>query len=216
MLDGQVDYSRLSREELAGVLRVIDAERYPINHANALAQYRALEGPVLAAAAKPESPKRRDQLVAEALQFHVSAMVLMKYALLYVVAVGTASFVAAEVIAIRALALGRTSDPISRGSNPYFIATGLITALMVYVVLAKRHPRGYFVTASCVWLVAGAVDIALTIAIQPAWVDYLLQRFFPGLVWNSGLITLAGLLCGLMPPPGRLPHPEKADPSEGR
>ena len=212
MLDGQVDYSRFSREELAEVLRVIDGARYPINHANALAQYRALDAPASAMATEPESPRRRDQLVAEALQFHVSAIVLMKYTLLHVVAVGMAGFVAAEVIAIHALALGQTSDPISRGSNPYFIATGLIAALMVYVLLAKRHPRGYFITALCVCLVAGAVDFALAIAIQPAAADYLLQRFVPGLVWNSGLITLAGFLCGLMRRPGAQTQPEGADP----
>jgi len=214
MLDGQVDYSHLSREELANVLRAIDGERYPINHANALARYRALEVPVSAAAAKPESPKRRDQLVAEALQLHVSAIVLMKYAMLYIVAVGLASIVAGESVAIRALTLGQTSDPISRGSNPYFIATGLIAALLVYVLLAKRHPRGYFVTAFCVCLVAGAVDIALTIAIRPSAADYLLQRFFPSLVWNSGLITLAGFLCGLMRLPGAQSQPDEADPVE--
>lgn len=215
MLDGEVDYSRLSREELADVLRHVDAERFPINYANAMDRYRSLEVPIAVPPEKNKEPaKSRGQLVAEALQLHVSAKVLAKYAALQLVTVGMVNFVVSEIIVIRALALGQTSNPITRISSPYVTAATLVTALLVYVLLAKRHPRGYFVTATCVVLVAGAVDLALGITFQPAAATHLLPRFIPSLVSAMAMITLAGFLCGLMPLPGEQPHTEEADPGQ--
>lgn len=227
MIDGEVDYSGLTREEIADVLRNIDAQRFPQNHANALERLRAFPAPTsnpLQGADRASTPpprpiepprKPRAQLLAEAGQWRVDPKVLTKNTLLFVVAVQLAGFLANEVVTIRALAHGEAPAPIGPTSSPpHILAATLVTALLVCIALAKRHPRGYFVTATCIVTLAAAFDLGLMLWVASGAAGLQIYRHLMGLFECLPLVALAGFVTGLMPLPGDRSNEQEAGPRQ--
>ena len=206
MIDGQVDYSNHTREQLIDVMSHIDAQRFPLNHANAVRRLQELSlsggrEPLLGSqpdASETVRDKTREELRAEALQFVPAPFVYLKYSLANLLA----TFVAMDAYVLVAMrqAMGRAEayDMNSLFREPTAIVLGWVAAVLVFVVLGKRHPRGYFINATIVIVISWGIVLALLAVTAPASLGSRgLGVWVAAFVADLCKVGIAGWICGL-------------------
>jgi hypothetical protein len=182
-MDGDFDYSRLSRTQLEEALTRIDKGRYPINY------QRILKELEVRPPESPAAPAEAKQSVLNLITWYSLGLVVA-----YVLAYFWAGFVAMMVLAVL-----HPKDVASPEAIPPLIGSLISVAapLVLYLHLARKQPGKFLLVAAGVAIAASFLCTVISYIFSDTKLPKPGTVFVATLILNFTMASLVGTLSGL-------------------